>query len=85
MLQENIMSSFTDRVYQCKKHGWNDLLTVVDNLHTSLHSNPEAARQIVKGMQSWIQDVDTRQSLLTPNEVDLQNKNPLMDLEKDHN
>jgi len=79
------MSTFTDRVYQCKKYGWDDLLTVVDNLHTSLYSNPEAGRQIVKGLQAWIQDVDARQSLLTPDEFDLANKNPLMDLEKDHN
>ncbi len=78
------MSSFSNRVYQCKKYGWDDLLTIVDNLYTSLYSNPEAGRQIVKGLETWMQDVDARQSLLTPDEVDLANKNPLMDLENDH-
>ena len=76
------MSSVIEQIHACKKNGWDDLLITADNLLKSLMTNPEAGRQIVKGLQKWNEQVLQRTSLLTPNEEDLTEKNPVMSFDE---
>ena len=82
MLEENIMSVFTDQIITCKLNGWDDLLLTVENLHQSLFANPEAVRQIAKELQEWSNEVNQRLSSLTPSETDLTEKNPVMSFDE---
>ena len=67
-----------DRINECKRNGWNDLLTKVDSYTQSLLDTPSAAPCIKTALMNWGNEVEVRKSKLPPTEEQLAMRNPAM-------